>query len=481
MKKVKEKRKIFAPSSIKQQLVLQENNVDILLTGGGAGSGKSFLLLLKAVHAAINDPAAKIMILRLTYPMLKDLISASKQIFPHFGGVYKTQARTWIFPNSSEIDFKAMPKDLYEVQGWERTTYVCDEAAEFQKSDILALMTRLRSTTYKGKLAIWLSCNPSKTSWLREVVDYSLDFEGVPLAGTEYKTRHFVVQNSDFKWADSEDELYEKYGQGLKKGVEFVGMKFKFIPMLCTDNMVLMKQDPAYVGRLLATSRVNMLRLLRGSWEAAIEGSTVVTEDLFEIVDHPPINPKCKYIGWDLASSIPNEANQFRADYTVGVLASKDEFGNFYIEDVVRFQRQIDGVLTGIKDFAWKSGLDVLNILPSDPGQAGKVASRFYTTHLAGFGVGTRVENSNPHSNKLTRFQPFASLAHNNLIKIVRGSWNKDYLDELCTFTGERSSGNVHDDQCDATSTVINQLARTQTIPTFVVPSLTKSSPVPTI
>lgn len=481
MAKKKEERKVFAPSSLKQQLVLQENDVDLLVTGGGAGSGKSFLLLLKAVHAAITDPAAKIMILRLTYPMLKDLISASKQIFPHFNGVWGAQARTWKFPNGAEIDFKAMPKDEYEVQGWERTTYICDEAAEFQKKDILALMTRLRSTTYKGKKAIWLSCNPSKNSWLLPVVQYSLDSEGVPVAGTENRTRYFVVQNSEFKWADSEDELYENYGKGLEKGTEFVAMKMKFIPMLCTDNKVLMKEDPGYVGRLLAASRVNMLRLLRGSWYAAIEGSNVVSEECFEIVDHPPTNPVAKFIGWDLASSVPNEKNNYSCDYSVGVLASKDAYGNFYIENVVRFQKQIDGVLKGIRDFAWECGLDVVNIIPQDPGQAGRVANKYYVATLAGHGVATRVETLNPHNGKLTRFQPFASLAHNNSVKIVKGDWNADYLGEICSFTGERGLRGVFDDQCDATSTVINHLARQTLLPTFKIDLMQQSSPIPTI
>ena len=70
-----------------------------------AGSGKSFLSLLKAVRL-VEDPAAKVMVLRLSYPMLKDLISASKQIYPHFGGIYKAQQRTWVFKNGAEIDFK---------------------------------------------------------------------------------------------------------------------------------------------------------------------------------------------------------------------------------------------------------------------------------------------------------------------------------------------------------------------------------------
>lgn len=474
----KKEKKVFRPGSLKQQLVLKENEVDILLTGGGAGSGKSFLSLLKGALWASSDPAAKVMILRLSYPMLKDLISASKTIYPHFGAEFKAQARTWIFPNGAEIDFKAMPKDLYEVQGWERTHFIVDESAEFQQEDILAIMSRLRSATYKGKMSILMSCNPSKVSYLLPFVEFSLDDEGVPKEGTEYKIRYFVVQNNHVRWADTPEELYEKYGQGLKYGTEFIPLKFKFIPMLCTDNTDLMKADPGYVGRLLAQPRVNMLRLLKGSWYAAIQGSSMVSEDMFEIVDHPPINPVNKVRGWDLAASIPNEANNFKCDWSAGVLISKDQFGTFYIEDVVRFQKQIDGVLEEIKNTAWQDGLDIVQILPTDPGQAGKVAQRFYINWLAERGVSTRSDGSNPTSTKATRFGPFASVAANKNIKIVKGDWNRAFLDELCYFTGKKGDT---DDQCDATSTAFNSLARNVSLNPIVLPSLTKSSPIPTI
>lgn len=424
------------------------------------------------------DAAAKVMILRLSYPMLKDLISASKQIYPHFGAEYKTQARTWIFPNGTEIDFKAMPRDLYEVQGWERTTYIVDEAAEFKLEDILAILSRLRSATYKGKQSLLLTCNPSKTSYLLDFVQFSLDQEGVPLPGTEERVRYFVVQNNHVKWADTAEELYELYGNGLKLGVEFVPLKFKFIPMLCYDNKVLMKADPGYPGRLLSQPRVNQLRLLHGSWYAAVEGSSMVTEDMFEIVDHPPINPVGKVRGWDLAASIPNEANNHKCDWTAGTLMSKDSVGNFYIEDVVRFQRQIDGVLKGIRDTAWQDGLDIPQIIPCDPGQAGKVANKFYINFLASNGITTKVEGANPHANKATRFGPFASVAANGSIKLVRGDWNRAFLDEVCFFTGKKGDT---DDQADATSTSFNQLARQVVMPTFSIPTLTQASPVPTI
>ncbi len=466
----------FAPSSLKQQLVLKENEVDILLTGGGAGSGKTFLALLKAA-TLINDPAAKIMVMRLSYPMLKDIISASKTIYPYFGGVYKTQARTWVFPNGAEIDFKAMPKDLLEPQGWERTTYIVDEAAEWQLDQILVILSRLRSTTYKGKMSIMLTCNPSKASYLLDFVEFSLDEDGVPKPGTENRIRHFVIQNSHVKWADSPEELYEKYGQGLEIGVNFIPMKFRFIPMLCYDNKVLMKADPGYVGRLLSQPRVNQLRLLHGSWYAAVEGSSMVTEDMFEIVDFAPTNLTAKVRAWDFAASVPNEANGFKCDWTVGVLMSKDTFGTYYVEDVVRFQKQIDGVLQEVRDTAWGDGLNIRQIIPCDPGQAGKVANKFYITKLAENGISTKTESVSSNASKGVRFGPFASVAANRCVKVVRGDWNRAWFDEVCFFTGAKKEIN---DQADATASAFNQLGREIMIPEISIPSMTQRSPIPT-
>ena len=418
------------------------------------------------------------MIIRLSYPQLKDLIAASKAIYPHFGAVYKSQAKTWIFPNGAEVDFKAMPKDLYEVQGWERTSYICDEAAEFQLQDILAILTRLRSATYKGKKQLLLTCNPSKSSYLLDFVKFSLDEEGIPLPGTEYRTRYFVVQNSKVRWADSAEELYENFGKGYKLGSEFVPLKFKFIPMLCYDNPVLLKADPGYVGRLLSQPRVNQLRLLNGSWYASVEGSSQVSEDMFEIVDFPPTNPISKFRGWDLAASIPNEANNFKCDWTAGVLMSKDANGTFYIEDVNHFQKQIDGVLQEIVTTAKHDGLDITQVIPADPGQAGKVANKFYISHFASFGITTAIDNVNATANKSTRFGPFASVAATGGVKLVRGDWNREWLDEVCFFTGERKNT---DDQVDATSTAFNRLAQTVVIPPMRIPVPTKNNTLPTI
>jgi hypothetical protein len=49
---------------------MQDNTTDVLLCGGGAGGGKTMTCLLKALKY-VQDPAARVMIIRSSYPVLK--------------------------------------------------------------------------------------------------------------------------------------------------------------------------------------------------------------------------------------------------------------------------------------------------------------------------------------------------------------------------------------------------------------------------
>jgi len=113
---MEEKEIVYGPCSEKQRKVLTENTVDILIQGGSAGSGKSHLALLKALGDC-QDPAARVLIVRLTYPQLMQpggLIDSSKQLYRPFGAVWKAQQKEWQFKNGATITFKAMPDDLSE-------------------------------------------------------------------------------------------------------------------------------------------------------------------------------------------------------------------------------------------------------------------------------------------------------------------------------------------------------------------------------
>ena len=58
-----------------------------------------------------------------------------------------------------------------------------------------------------------------------------------------------------------------------------------------------------------------------------------------------------------------------------------------------------------------------------------------------------KVEKKNPSTDKLMRAQPWFNKVEALRVSMVKGKWNKDFLDELDVFP----SG-VHDDQIDAVS-----------------------------
>jgi predicted phage terminase large subunit-like protein len=473
----------FGPASLKQQLVLLEDSVDILLTGGGAGSGKSRMCLTKAIKY-IEDPAARVMIIRQSYPTLKlsgGLVDESKNIFPHFGGVYKVQAMKWVFPNGATIQFGAIPADLREWQGLQATHMLVDEAAEFTEEQILFLLSRLRSAQFKGHMCMLLTCNPDSKSFLMKGwVDWCLDPEtGIPNPGTENVTRYFVNLNGKMYWGESPEVLYAAHGAGKKLGEDFICKSFKFIPMTIYDNPILLKNNPEYLASLLAQPRVNQQRFLYGSWTARPENSTMFSRDWVQIVDFPPVNPVAKVRSYDLAGSVPSESNP-NPDFTVGVLMSRDKLGNYYIEHVTRYQKLTDGVIKSIIEQAKYDGEEIIVTIPRDAGAGGKIANTYLTRVLSEAGLTVKSVVMSGHSSKGQRFLPFCSLAEGGSVKVVRGEWNDDYLTELEHF--EPGSRKGHDDCPDATSDAFNFLCRQiMNLPTFSLPEMTQQSPIPKI
>jgi predicted phage terminase large subunit-like protein len=482
-----EKPIVLGPCSEKQRLVLQDSTTDVLLIGGGAGGGKTYLALLKALKFC-QDPAARVLIVRLSYPAIKaigGLVDESQHIYNLFGAEWKVQPLEWHFPNGAQVKFVAMPANRAEVQGWQATNIIVDEGAEFQLEDIIALKERIRGPRYKGKLGMTITCNPNRNSFLFPWVEYCLDSDtGVPKPGTEDIVRYFIVVAGKVRWGDSIDQLWEEHGMpaGLNRDPEkgkitFMPTSFRFIPMDIYANPVLLKNNPGYLANLLSGTRVSQLRFLHGSWTAVPEGSSVFNREWVKIVDHPPVEVSQRVRSWDLAHSVPSETYP-NPDWTAGVKMSRTKYGGYCIEDVVRDRRLTDGVVKMIIDTAQqKDGTDVMVTIPRDNG-GGKAASQFFLRAFAEAGMHVRGVPISGHSSKMQRFLPFCTLAEAGLVTMVRGPWNDDFLTELEYFDGSKT---IKDDQVDATSDAFNTLAKQTTLPTFAVPDFSGSSPVPTI
>jgi predicted phage terminase large subunit-like protein len=151
---------------------------------------------------------------------------------------------------------------------------------------------------------------------------------------------------------------------------------------------------------------------------------------------------------WDTAG-----ADVGRGDYTVGLLMATDDRGSFYVEDVTRGQwtahprNEIIKQTAQLDRDAYGS---VVTYIEEPPGLA-KESTDAIIRELAGFNArADRVRND-----KVTRAEPFAAQCEAGNVKLLRGSWNAAYLDEICAFPYGK-----HDDQVDPSSGAFNRLAQ---------------------
>lgn len=456
----------------------------------------------------IKDPNFRCVILRRYEPELKrpgGLIDESKQVYSDFTKIpYKTQAKLWEFPSGATISFSAIScdDDLGSWQGSQLTRCCVDECGDkWTEKQVLFLQSRMRTAGSKIHPQLILTANPDINSFLKSWVGYCLDPDtGVPVEGTEHRIRWFCVEDNKARWADSPEECYELYGKpkGLiyahgmteaqlnslsndDKKILFMPKSFRFIPTNVFDNPYLLPpKNNSYLASLLSQPYVNQLKFLHGSWTARESGSMFFNREWTPIVDFaPPDVTSCR--AWDFASEEKTKTNN--PDWSAGVKMSRDKFGTYYIEDVVRYQVTTDKVLKNVAKIAHEDGTENCTVcIPLDPAASGKTAAYFYRTVLAENGVPVKMAPTTAGKAKLTRFLPFCSIAEAGAVRVVRGDWNEVFFNELEAFSADiKLQKTQKDDMVDACADAFAVLAKQVVRPTFAMTINTLPSPVPTI
>lgn len=166
----------------------------------------------------------------------------------------------------------------------------------------------------------------------------------------------------------------------------------------------------------------------------------------FEIVDAVPAGAvRCR--AWDFAATQPKPGKQ--PDWTVG-LKMAYAAGIFYVEDVRRDRWSPGDVEKNLKATATQDGLGIRIRIPEDPGAAGKSDAATKVKLLAGYDVIV----VRPTGEKAVRAKPASAQAEAGNVRLVRGTWNGTFLDEVCSFPNAQ-----HDDQVDAFADALNELA----------------------
>lgn len=465
---------VFAPASKAQEQFLTSES-DITFYGGAAGAGKSHCLLGSFLKFAYH-PRTRGVIFRRTTKQLSNpggLFDSAINLYKQVDPKLKIRMRDLEleFSTGATLKFAYLdkPSDRYNFQGAELTYIGFDEIQQLSEENVTYLFSRLRSTTVDYKKQIVATGNPDYDSFIRPWVEFALDERGIPVRKEVYPARYMVqVEGGGIQWADTREELEELYGKNDDSGI----LSFTFIPGTIYDNPPLMKADPTYVSKLKSLPRVEMERLLLGSWYARPEAAGHFKTEWVEIVGHPNVKATKRVRAWDLAATLPSQQYP-NPDWTRGVLMSKDKDSIYTVEDVVSLRDRVQRVEELIFNTAFQDGHGVTIVLPQDPGAAGTAYAKNLQRKLAEMGFSCRLIK--PHKSKLTRFAPFSSIAQAGFVRVVRGEWNKSYFDELETF--DENNRKLKDDQVDATSDCIFILNQQLMIPDFTMPDFTGSNP----
>jgi predicted phage terminase large subunit-like protein len=161
--------------------------------------------------------------------------------------------------------------------------------------------------------------------------------------------------------------------------------------------------------------------------------------DKLAIVDAPPENMTRTVRFYDLAVTAKSSA-----DFTVGLKLGVTPEQDYIVCDVWRAQRELPDVQEAIVQNAGIDGAGTLIRLEAE--KAGIVQLQ-YLLRDARMGPYS-MDAVPPVGDKYTRAGPVATRVNNGKVKLVRGQWNRAFIDELALFGANAE----HDDQVDALS-----------------------------
>lgn len=342
---------------------------------------------------------------------------------------------------------------------WQLSGALLDEAQQLTQSQVVYIMSRLRSEAdMKPKMR--MTCNPAgKGHWLTNWVSWYLLDDGLPDQDKCGVVRYFTMRENEMVWGNTREEV-----QQIVPGC--TPLSFTFINANVYSNPVLMKRQPEYIAWLEGQDRETRSALLDGNWHVTKREENYFKRKWTPIIEEAPFSGK-RVRAFDTAGSIQDEVNK-DPDYTATVLMSKSKDDRYTIEHAFRMRERFHTVEQYIFKMHEDDPLDITYILPVDAGAAGRAYASTLQKQLAERGRHVRLHPTGNKS-KLIRFRPFASVCEGGYVSLVSGDWNDWLLDELEQFRGD---GKTHDDGLDACVSAFWYLNQGMQIPTMSLSSI---------
>lgn len=234
------------------------SEADILLYGGQAGGGKSYLLMGLASQEHTSS-----IIFRRESSQTDGLETAGKQIIGASASFNGTD-KEWSWANGRMVKLAGMkePGDWNKHAGRERDLFGFDEAGEFLVVQVASLIAWLRAEEGR-RCRVILASNPPRSSdgyWMTEWFAPWLD-PNHPRKAAPGELRYAVLVDSMPVWVDGPEEVdIRDNGEMVKP------LSFTFIPAALADNPH--RNTPEYRARLHSLPEPLRSQLLYGDFAA---------------------------------------------------------------------------------------------------------------------------------------------------------------------------------------------------------------------
>lgn len=269
---------------------------DILLYGGQAGGGKSFLLMGVAAQEHRNA-----IVFRRQAALTDGLERAGKEIIGD-SARFNASDKEWSWADGRSLKLAGMQlaEDWMKNAGRERDLIGFDEAGEFLRTQVSSMLAWLRGPPGQRTRMI-LASNPPRSAdgyWLKEWFAPWLDIQFADPAAP-----------GELRWAvmlDGAPTWVEGPGEYEIDGDSYSALSLTFIPAALEDNPY--RNTPEYRAKLQSLQEPLRSQLLRGDFEAGMEdgANQVIPTEWVKLAmerwtpQPPPGVPMCA-IGVDVA------------------------------------------------------------------------------------------------------------------------------------------------------------------------------------
>lgn len=439
---------------------------DIVIGGGSAGGGKSYALECEPMrHVGVNGFVS--VMLRRTFSEVKKpggLWDEAMQLYPQFGGIPKQQAGVFRFPNNVQFAFGHIQRDA-DLEAWKSSQIallMMDQLETFTERMFFYMGSRNRSKcgimSYQRHTA-----NPDP-GWLADFLDFWIASDGYADLDKAGKERCFIRLGHEIHWADTKEELIDKFQASNKPEDKIDPKSVTFIPFTVYDNPILLEADPGYLASLKALGFVDRERLLGhpkrgGNWHIKAGAGKIFNQTWYpttsrENLPNDHLTILCRF--FDTAATA-KETKKDDPDYTAGVLV-RMRGHRCWVEHSIARQIGPGAVNRFMKDTfiqdsvdAKAQGIRYMARWEREPGSASIREAHRLVNELQGIDAVAIPKRKS----KMADWKAFAAQSLNGNVELLEAGWNRGWLAHM-----HGQPDLPHDDIADATAGAYNELVK---------------------